>query len=415
MDLLTPVLQSYPWGSRTHLAELTGAATPSSKPWAELWFGAHPLASATIAGRDLDQVIAADPEAALGERGSADTALPFLLKLLAAAEPLSLQAHPTLAEAQEGFAREEEQGIAPTAHFRNYRDSNHKPELIVALTEFHALAGFRPVARTKELFAQLNIEQLDHYLGLLDAADEDSGLRALFTTWLTLPQGALDRLIDAVARACAAFTGTDAEFARVAHTTVELARKYPSDPGVLGAMLLNRLCLKPGEAIFLGAGQLHAYLSGMGVEIMANSDNVLRGGLTSKHVDVVELLRVLSFAPLQDPVLHARDGRDGWRVFPAPVSEFELRTRALDATAVPLEAKGAAIVLVTSGSAVLQQGEQELEVPRGHAAWVPANEVAQTFMRKSAATAATAAVTGAESVSGAADEATEIFVASAPQ
>lgn len=397
MDLLDPVLQSYPWGSRTHLARITGADAPTSKPWAELWFGAHALASATVAGEPLDQLIAKDPAAALGTSRQTDgDKLPFLLKLLAADEPLSLQAHPTLAEAQEGFANENAQGIPATAHFRNYRDDNHKPELIVALTEFDALAGFRPVARTKELFALLAVPELDHYMGLLDAADDESGLRALFTTWLTLPQDVLDELVAAVAGKCASYVGDDEEFVLVAQTTCDLARKYPGDPGVLGSMLLNRLRLQPGEAIFLGAGQLHAYLNGMGVEIMANSDNVLRGGLTSKHVDVVELLRVLSFRPLPSPVLQPHRGDDGWNYYDAPVREFRLCSRELEpGQRVSLEEGSATIVLLTKGSASLQHGDTNVDVPCGHAAWVPAVDTAQT-----------------EIVAGAEDA--EVFVATIP-
>lgn len=374
MELLDPVLQSYPWGSRTHLARITGADAPTSKPWAELWFGAHALASATVAGTPLDELIAQDPAAALGCAIDTDNGrLPFLLKLLAADEPLSLQAHPTLAEAQEGFARENAEGIPATAHFRNYRDNNHKPELIVALTTFDALAGFRPVERTKELLAALAVPEFDHYMGLLDAADDESALRALFTTWLTLPQDVLDELVEAVAAKCADYSGDDEEFSRVAETTCELARKYPGDPGVLGSMLLNRLRLQPGEAIYLGAGQLHAYLNGMGVEIMANSDNVLRGGLTSKHVDVVELLRVLSFRPLPDPVLQSRLTDDGWNDYDAPVREFRLRSRDLEpGEHVLLDEESATVVLSTAGTVALRHDDSVVEVPSGHAAWVPA-------------------------------------------
>lgn len=378
MDLLDPVLQSYPWGSHTQLARITGADAPTSKPWAELWFGAHPLASAKVANQPLDQLIAQAPEAELG-RGARteDGKLPFLLKLLAADEPLSLQAHPTLAEAQEGFARENALGIAPTAHYRNYRDDNHKPELIVALTEFDALAGFRPVERTRQLFDALAVPELEHYVGLLDAADDESALRALFTTWLTLPQDVLDELVAAVAQRCeelrTATALTDQEFLSVVATTCELAQKYPGDPGVLGSMLLNRISLRPGEAIFLGAGQLHAYLRGMGVEIMANSDNVLRGGLTSKHVDVVELLRVLTFRPLPSPVLRPSADEEGWQLYNAPVREFRLRKRSLrEGERVKIHEHSAAIVLVTRGSVSARHDDRVVTVACGHAAWVPA-------------------------------------------
>lgn len=383
MDLLDPVLQSYPWGSRTHLADITGVASPTAKPWAELWFGAHPLASATVDGKALDSVIAADPVAALGARAASESEkLPFLLKLLAADEPLSLQAHPTLAEAQEGFHRENAQGIPPTAHFRNYRDDNHKPELIVALTQFDALAGFRPVERTKQMFEEFGVPELEHYLGLLDSVDDESSLRALFTTWLTLPQDVLDELVETTAKRCAEYGGDDSEYRLVAETTCELARKYPGDPGVLGSMLLNRLRLMPGEAIFLGAGQLHAYLGGMGVEIMANSDNVLRGGLTSKHVDVVELLRVLCFEPLEAPVLHGRVDGEGWSNFDTPANEFSLAsTRVESGESVDFGRDSATIVLVTEGKVTLSSGSQTLDVPCGHAAWIPAAQASNIQLR----------------------------------
>lgn len=374
MELLDPVLQSYPWGSRTHLARITGADAPTSKPWAELWFGAHALASATVAGTPLDELIAQDPAAALGYAIDTDNGrLPFLLKLLAADEPLSLQAHPTLAEAQEGFARENAEGIPATAHFRNYRDNNHKPELIVALTTFDALAGFRPVERTKELLATLAVPELDHYMGLLDAADDESALRALFTTWLTLPQDVLDELVEAVAAKCADYSGDDEEFSRVAETTCELARKYPGDPGVLGSMLLNRLRLQPGEAIYLGAGQLHAYLNGMGVEIMANSDNVLRGGLTTKHVDVPELVKVLDFSTLENPRAEAAPSHGGVE-FQLPVDSFAVRMHALDdGDTLAVDEDGPAIVLCTAGEV---RGADGFVLTQGNGAWVPASEAA---------------------------------------
>ncbi|WP_295623815.1 mannose-6-phosphate isomerase, class I [uncultured Corynebacterium sp.] len=376
MERIDAVVQSYPWGSRTLIADLTGEASPSARPQAEAWFGAHPLSPSLVDGRPLTDVIADDPAAALGPaRDVADGTLPFLLKILAAAEPLSLQAHPTLEQARAGFAAENERDIAVTAPHRNYRDDNHKPELIVALTRFRALAGFRPVAETKELFRELAIPELDHYTVLLDAESPAEGLRALFTTWLTLPTRVLQELVDVVRTACDAHDG-GGWVGEVAATTAEIAERYPGDPGVLASMLLNRITLEPGEAIYLGAGQLHAYLSGMGVEIMANSDNVLRGGLTSKHVDVVELLRVLDFAPSEDPVV--RPTVNG-PVADYPTVAREFRLTVVDVPAggeVPIDAAGAMIVLVVEGEAELSSEKGTIGVTPGRAAWIPADDPA---------------------------------------
>lgn len=374
MERIDAVVQSYPWGSRTLIAELMGEASPSARPQAEAWFGAHPLAPSKVGGRPLTDVIADDPAAALGAAAElAEGTLPFLLKILAAAEPLSLQAHPTLEQAREGFAAENERGIPPTAPHRNYRDANHKPELIVALTRFDALAGFRPVERTKELFDELAIPELGHYTVLLDAPSPVEGLRALFTTWLTLPSRVLGDLVERVRAACEAYEG-DGWVGEVAATAADIASRYPGDPGVLASMLLNRITLEPGEGIYLGASQLHAYLSGMGVEIMANSDNVLRGGLTSKHVDVVELLRVLDFTPAEDPVvLPVVDGAVA--SYPTGADEFRLARVTVEAgEGIEVPSTGATIVLVVEGAAELSSDGGDVRLAPGRAAWVPASE-----------------------------------------
>lgn len=379
MERIDAVVQSYPWGSRTMIAELMGEATPTQRPWAEAWFGAHPLSSSTVAGAPLSEVIAEDPVAALAHGADVHNGeLPFLVKILAAEEPLSLQAHPTLEQAQEGFVRENAEGIPATAPHRNYRDDNHKPELIVALTEFDALAGFRPVAKTRELFAQLDVPGLEHYTVMLDGDNDAEALRALFTTWLTLPQHVLEGLVDAVQNSCADIVEhpdlVEPWVAQVAETTVAIAERYPHDPGVLGSLLLNRINLQPGEAIYMGAGKLHAYLSGLGIEVMANSDNVLRGGLTSKHVDVVELLRVLSFVPSPDPVVRPIvDGES--RRYETPATEFQLHTYELGAgQTAELDIEGAAIMLVTHGKAVVESSAGQVALARGAASWSDARE-----------------------------------------
>lgn len=397
-------IRMYPWGSRTALAQMAGRPSPSPHPEAEMWFGAHPGAPAYVDGEPLDVLIASDSVAALGASISMayHGELPFLLKLLAADAPLSLQAHPTKDQAVEGFAREDTLGIARDALNRNYKDDNHKPELIVALTDFDAMCGFSSVDRILRLFDALQVADLERYRMMLSGVVESEGLRSLVTTWITLPAGPRADLIAAVADGARAYLETaatqrgdgdaaDDPIARVTRNIVSLAERYPNDPGVLCALLLNHVRLRPGEGIYLDAGQLHAYLNGFGVEIMANSDNVLRGGLTSKHIDVPELVRVLTFEPLSDPVIRpvpltlTSPGVDGC-VYPTPAPEFRLERWTLNPGAeVVLDREGPeptlngpAIVLCTSGHAELDAeffdgfGAQTLTPSR--AAWIPAEQ-----------------------------------------
>jgi len=260
---LSPVVQSYAWGSRTALPELCGTTSPAPHPVAEHWFGAHDSGSSLCGdGRGLDARIAADPQGELGERVLAahGEGLPFLVKLLSAEQALSLQAHPSPEKAREGFAAENARGIAVDAPDRNYRDSNHKPEILVALTEFHALVGFRPVDRTIALLDAIDADSLRPYRDMLAGQPDAAGLRAVFTTFVTMPHGALAEVVaDLVTRAVGYLTanGVEARWSDVATTVVELAERYPTDPGVLAVLLLNRVVLQPGEAVYLGPGQLH--------------------------------------------------------------------------------------------------------------------------------------------------------------
>jgi mannose-6-phosphate isomerase len=292
--------------------------------------------------------------------------------VLAADEPLSLQAHPSSAQAAEGFARENAAGIPVDAPTRNYRDGSHKPELICALTEFHALVGFREIPQTLALLHALDVAELAPHVALLEAQPDAAGLRALFTTWITLPQSVLDRVVPALQTACVRLAQDGAgAFVREARMALELSERYPGDAGVLAALLLNLAVLEPGEALYLPAGNLHAYLSGAGVELMANSDNVLRGGLTSKHVDVPELLRVLDFTPRRPPVLRGVDD-GGWVRYDTDAAEFLLRRLdgdgEGDAAAVP--DSGPRILLCTRGSALVRTAGDERTLGRGQALWL---------------------------------------------
>ncbi|AYF72643.1 mannose-6-phosphate isomerase, class I [Nocardia yunnanensis] len=385
MHGLVGALRSYAWGSRTALAQLCGRPVPSAHPEAELWFGAHPAdpARVQIDGRDesLLELVDSDPERELGPvAGEFGGRLPFLLKILAAEEPLSLQAHPSIEQARAGFARENHTGVAIDSPMRNYRDENHKPELVVALDRFEALAGFRDPRRTVQLLRALDVPELSQYAELLAAQPDSAGLRTLFTTWIALPQASLSTLLPKVLDGCVRYLsearpgGTGKEFVPEIRTALELAEAYPGDAGVLAALLLNRITLEPGEGLFLDAGNLHAYLRGVGVEIMANSDNVLRGGLTPKHVDVPELLRVLDFEPLDFPTVTPEQVSDTVFRYHTPAPEFALSRveLAADAAPVPVVKAGPVIALATAGRVKLTQGPQELIVESGHAAWISA-------------------------------------------
>lgn len=382
MELLDNPVRPYAWGSRTVIAELLGQPVPSPHPQAELWLGAHPADPSYLVGAEgqrtsLLEALAADPVGHLGpERARRwDGRLPFLLKVLAADEPLSLQAHPSAEQAAAGFARENAAGIPIDAPDRNYRDPNHKPELICALTEFHALVGFREPAETVRLLRTLAIPELAGYTELLAAQPDPDGLRALFTTWITLPQSVLDELVPAVQRGCVPLAAGDGEFHLEARTVLELSERYPGDAGVLAALLLNRVVLAPGEALFLPAGNLHAYLSGAGIELMANSDNVLRGGLTPKHVDVPELLRVLDFTAAPPPAVIGRL-EDGWVRYDVPVDEFRLWRWEGEGTEPEIKVpdSGPRILLCTAGSTWVRSAEQEIPLRRGQALWLPASD-----------------------------------------
>ncbi|HSK61632.1 MAG TPA: mannose-6-phosphate isomerase, class I [Actinomycetospora sp.] len=385
MEVLKGSVRTYTWGSRTHLAELLGEEVPSPHPQAELWLGAHRDEPSRLNGgaRTLTDVLAADPLGALGpgRRDRWSDRLPYLLKVLAAEEPLSLQAHPSAEQAEAGWAREEAAGVPRTASERNYPDPLPKPELLCALTEFHALAGFRPAAETVRLLRALDVRALDHHAELLAGQPDADGLRAVFTTWITLPQRAVDELVPALLEGCVAHLRARGEFAAEARTLLDLGERYPGDAGVLAALLLNRVALAPGECLYQPAGSPHSYLSGCGVELMANSDNVLRCGLTPKHVDVPELLRVLDFTPGHPPLLLGEGSGPVTRFTPSEY--FTLARCAFDDSTptgekngeedVDLGVEGPRIAVAVEGSVRLRSARgQEQVVSRGTAVWVPA-------------------------------------------
>lgn len=384
VELLRNAVRPYAWGSRTTIPELLGRPVPAPHPEAELWMGAHPgdpshVVSPDGTERSLLELVESDPVGQLGE-ACADRwggRLPFLLKILAVEEPLSMQAHPSAEQAAEGWAREEAAGIPRDAPNRNYPDPTAKPELVCALSEFHALAGFRDPRRTVRLLRAIDTPGLTRYTELLAAQPDADGLRALFTSLITMPQPTLDQLLPEVLDACVRHIKERGEFDVECRTVLELGEAHPHDAGVLAALLLNRLTLRAGEALYLAAGNLHLYLHGTAVEILANSDNILRGGLTPKHVDVPELLRVLDFSSGDMPVMGGERGLDEHvAVYRTDAPEFELsRLEWPDGDTGEVTLGGAVpqILLCTEGELLLvSEDGTKVELRRGESVWLPA-------------------------------------------
>ena len=358
---ITNNARDYAWGSTTLMPDYFGVPA-TGRPMAEIWFGTHDGSPARLTETNEPLL------AALGGKP-----LNFLLKILAADSPLSIQAHPNSAQAAEGFARENAAGVGIQAADRNYKDDRHKPEMIVALTEFEALCGFKSTKQIRNLLESM-----------LDPTDVSEGLRTLVNHWLELfdSEDGLRKLFVDVMNRRGNLDGVTAELTQQANLSAqfELAARlnilYPGDPGVIVALLMNHVWLEPGEALFLPAGNIHAYLSGLGVEIMAASDNVLRGGLTPKHIDVAELERVLVFEETQVEHVKTRELAKGLVELETPVDDFILYRAELSGGVVlaDLNVPGASIVLCTAGEiAVSNSIEERVVLKRGEAAFMAAD------------------------------------------
>lgn len=352
---ITNVARDYAWGSKTLIADHFKIA-PTGRPMAEIWFGTHSGSPAKVdSGATLREAIGHD--------------LSFLLKILAAETPLSIQAHPNSKQAFEGFARENAAGIDLHSPIRNYKDAHHKPEMLVALTEFQALCGFKSAAAIDAMLADFaEIPSLSEtFKSTASSWREllaDSGLAALVTDVLSRRDNFLGFTTELASLA---------EFEGQYELAAKLNQLYAGDPGVFIAMLMNHVWLEPGQAIFLGAGEIHAYLSGLGIEIMAASDNVLRGGLTEKHIDVDELVSILRFEPTAAAVVEPARVIHGVYKYSAPVDDFALLRVDVDGEIklshdqLPAES----IALVTDGSiSILADGEVELNLSSGEAAYL---------------------------------------------
>lgn len=389
MYTLENTVRDYAWGSKSLLARYLDRA-PSGAPEAELWLGAHPGAPSMAKSHNghakLNDLIAIDPEGLLGgpSRAAFGDVLPFLMKVLAAESPLSLQVHPTRKQAAAGFAAEEASGVPLDSEARNYKDPNHKPEMILALTEFGALCGFRPAPQSAAIFDLLvkafrdaGAEAppvLERTVTALSGPDGPASLRAAFVE-LIHGGNEVSCAVEAVAGLLRSGV-PEGPFAEALATALHLSETYPSDPGVLISLMLNRVSLRPGEAVYLPAGSIHAYLHGLGIEVMASSDNVLRGGLTAKHIDVDELLRTVDFTPLPVPRLSATSPGDGRKVWNPPFEEFQLQEiqQHPGNGGIELPPGSPALILAVAGAGTATAGNECLELRRGDSVFIRADD-----------------------------------------
>ncbi|WP_217428634.1 mannose-6-phosphate isomerase, class I [Microlunatus speluncae] len=371
INRLTGTIQPYPWGSTTSIPEFLGTE-PTGGPQAELWLGTHPQGPSRLNDdQGLAEFLAAAPERRIGAEPVArfGPRLPYLMKVLAAARPLSLQAHPSREQAEHGFAREDAAGIARDAPNRTYRDDWPKPEALCALAPVQALCGFREPELTYAMFERLEVPAaLELVAPLADGGPE--ALAEVFGRLLRLPEDRRGVIDDVVSSALDRQGRRLDEFGA---TAVEVATHYPGDPGVLAALLMNRVSYGPYQAIFLPAGNLHAYLSGTGVEIMANSDNVLRGGLTGKYIDVDELIKLLDFTPGMPGLVPIDEPSPGVFHYRTPAPEFGLWRLEPDGATLPLPAPGTGrVLLAAAGTIMVSAAGADLTLSRGQAAFVPA-------------------------------------------
>lgn len=375
--ILKNPIQEYAWGSKTEIQGLIGESASTDKPMAELWMGAHPKAPSEVlldgTWQSLDKVIEKNPEPILGKRTARrfSNHLPFLFKILAADRPLSIQVHPNLEQAKKGFAGENDLGIPLDAPNRNYKDNNHKPEVLCALTPFQGLKGFRKVEEILGLMDRLSLASLSGEINLLHKKPDSHGLKSFFSALMSMDKGRQNEVTGEAVRAAEKFVDNE----KTCRWVAELNREYPGDIGILSPIIFNPVLLKPGEAIYLPAGEPHAYLHGLGIELMANSDNVLRGGLTPKHMDVSELLEIVNFET--GPVRKITSTTiDSCRtIYETPAKEFLLSTISVDKgnSFTSLSDRSAEILICLKGEAGIEDiGSGEiLPMTRGLSVIIP--------------------------------------------
>ncbi|OQX65352.1 MAG: mannose-6-phosphate isomerase, class I [Desulfococcus sp. 4484_242] len=374
--ILKNPVQEYAWGSRTYIQNLIGK--PEGRPMAELWMGAHPRAPSSVRTdgkwQSLDRVISQDPEAVLGkhvaERFGGE--LPFLFKILAAEKPLSIQVHPDLAQAKLGFEKENRRNVPLDAPERNYRDANHKPEILCALTPFEGLKGFRDTEEILRLIDRLCLKGLRDECTLLRKHPDSHGLKSFFSAIMHMDNARREKITAEAAENAEKLAGEDPAF----HWIAMLYTEYPGDIGILSPALLNLVMLQPEEAIYLPAGELHAYLRGLGIELMANSDNVLRGGLTPKHIDVSELLSIVVFRTGGVRKVPKITDDAGQTIYETPAEEFLLSSFSVRENSAFTSAsdRNVEIMICLDGKAEIEDlGKDDvLCITRGQSVIIPA-------------------------------------------
>ncbi|MFM4832247.1 mannose-6-phosphate isomerase, class I [Aeromonas media] len=369
--LMQNPIQGYDWGSHDALTTLFGIPNPAGKPQAELWMGAHPngCSEVVLAGdvQKLSTLINSAPAAVLGDATQARFgSLPFLFKVLCAEKALSIQVHPSKAQAEAGFAKEEAAGIDIKASNRNYKDPNHKPELVFALTPYQAMNGFRAIPAILALFERVKLAAIADLVAALAANQNEAGLQHFFHQLLVL-EGTRKEEALAGLLAYAAQHQDEETFALI----TSLAAQYPGDVGLFSPLLLNVVTLQPGQAMFLDACTPHAYVRGTGLEIMANSDNVLRAGLTPKYIDVAELLDCTRcLAKPDDQILLSPRMEGAVQHYDVPVPDFTFSVYPAGEHA--LTTTSAEILFAIDGTVILQQGKQSLRLEKGQSAFIPA-------------------------------------------
>jgi mannose-6-phosphate isomerase len=372
-------IQPYAWGSHSAIGELLGLPVPTDKPQAEIWMGAHPKAPSQVLWQGswhfLTNLLKTDAEDILGTLGYQryGNQLPFLFKVLAAERPLSIQVHPDRTQAKIGYAMENLANIPLSAAYRNYKDDNHKPECLCALTPFVALCGFRPIPEMIKYMQKILPPEFEYLLTPLQKEGDSRGLKTFFNHLMTLSKSNQKELIAKVISKAK----LDQRPSSVIKWLLTLHQYYPEDIGVLSPFYLNLLELAPGQAIFLKAGVLHAYLLGTGIELMANSDNVLRGGLTTKHIDGAELMQVLTFESASIENQIPMDNGSTQKKFVSPFEEFELSiiTVENDKSYLSEKERGVEILLCTEGDLNLTNlsDHTQMDLVKGESVLIPAD------------------------------------------
>ncbi|ENE5197857.1 mannose-6-phosphate isomerase, class I [Vibrio parahaemolyticus] len=369
-------VKNFPWGSRTAIRDYFGIDNSNLEHQAEIWMGAHPSASSSIsqAGVDISlcDVIASNPDYWLGKETKENfSSLPFLMKVLAAEEPLSIQVHPSKKAAELGFAKENEQGIPLDAANRNYKDANHKPELVYALTPYLAMNGFREFAQIVANFDAIDLPVLEDVFQPFKQDPNPLTLAEFFAAILAL-EGELKA--QAISQLLNSLKMIDKDhFAYQASLLISrFSHLYPEDVGLFAPLFLNVIELQPGEAMFLYAETPHAYIHGLGVEVMANSDNVLRAGLTPKHIDVEELVANTNFESVKYEDLLLEGSVDlGRTTFNTPVDDFNVDV--LTNTRASFDVSSPEIILCIQGEVCFSYKSKLLVITKGESVVIPAH------------------------------------------